>query len=86
VLAAGGSVLDSRAERSRRAEGRRAAPKIAARRQSPLPRIHHFVAQSHTPRNRCVRFVFGVAVFGESVIDMRTKRMRRLELIKVSTD
>jgi hypothetical protein len=20
-------------------------------------RIHHFVAQSHTPRNRCVRFV-----------------------------
>ena len=29
--------------------------------QSPLPRVHHFVAQSHTPRNRCVRFVFGVA-------------------------
>ena len=26
-----------------------------------LPRVHHFVAHSHTPRNRCVRFVFGVA-------------------------
>jgi hypothetical protein len=26
-----------------------------------VPRINHFVAQSHTPRNRCVRFVFGVA-------------------------
>jgi hypothetical protein len=23
--------------------------------------VHYFVAQSHTPRNRCVRFVFGVA-------------------------
>jgi hypothetical protein len=30
------------------------------RKQSPLPRVHHFVAHSHTPRNRCVRFVFGV--------------------------
>ena len=27
----------------------------------PLPRFHHFVAQSHTPRNSCVRFVFGFA-------------------------
>src|SRR5215472_883770 len=27
----------------------------------PLPRFHHFGAQSHTPRTRCVRFVFGVA-------------------------
>ena len=27
----------------------------------PLQRFHHFVAQSHTPRNSCVRFVFGVA-------------------------
>src|SRR5260370_27201880 len=26
-----------------------------------IPRVHHFVAHSHTPRNRCVRFVFGVA-------------------------
>src|SRR5260370_24938856 len=23
--------------------------------------VHHFVAHSHTPHNRCVRFVFGVA-------------------------
>jgi hypothetical protein len=29
--------------------------------QSPLPRFHHFVAQSHTPRTGCVRFVCGVA-------------------------
>jgi hypothetical protein len=28
---------------------------------SPLPRFHHFVAQSHTPRISSVRFVFGVA-------------------------
>src|ERR1700738_614855 len=33
----------------------------AADAASPLPRVHHFVAHSHTPRNRCVRFVFGVA-------------------------
>src|SRR5258707_8478389 len=25
-----------------------------------LPRVDHFVAHSHTPRTRCVRFVFGV--------------------------
>jgi uncharacterized protein len=29
--------------------------------RSATMRIHHFVAQSHTPSNRCVRFVFGVA-------------------------
>jgi hypothetical protein len=29
--------------------------------QSPLPRRNDFVAQSHTPCKRCVRFVFGIA-------------------------
>src|ERR1700738_2505016 len=32
----------------------------AADAAAPLPRVHHFVAHSHTPRTRCVRFVFGV--------------------------
>ncbi len=31
-------------------------------RRSPPLRYAHFVAQSHTPRNRCVRFVAAVAV------------------------
>jgi hypothetical protein len=38
----------------------RAASLIWIETVSALPRVHHFVAHSHTPRNRWVRFVFGV--------------------------
>ncbi len=49
--------------------GRATAPRIAALHMLPSTDydglrpcdIEHFVAQSHTPRNRCVRFVAGVA-------------------------
>ena len=37
------------------------AEPVALSQPCPCCGGHHFVAHSHTPRNRCVRFVFGVA-------------------------
>ena len=34
---------------------------------SLVSRVHHCMAHSHTPRNGCIRFVFGVAASTDSV-------------------